>query len=589
MMNFRKKSLAGQFLTLTAMMLVAMCISFVITDSYAKRIVEQKVRESVNTVFLQVEEKMISFDADIVGIFRFLFYSPTIQSYLGTNDELSRILMNDEVLSMFASAAALKESIRGIHLYDRNGKILTSIGIGTENAISAPATEVAYSGLLDGSSPYYEDKRTYYSISTPIYLLDNKRLVTEYIGIGRFYMDVTNFSPILRSAQVTPNSQVLLIDKQHNIIAMVGGQSNQREVLDLDEWKQRSDYIVQTITLPRSEWQLISLIPRHELLEELQIIKQLNLIAYAIMIVLLLIFIIIFYNQILTPIKKLMDFIKQYPKKGMDSRFPVVYRNEIGVLATNLNKMLDDLEMLSRTVHTAQARMYEMELAKKQMEISAFRNQINPHFLYNTLESIRAVALYYNIQEIADISASLSNMFRYAVKGGNFTTLGEELSHVREYAKIIDFRFRGRIQVRIDADEQLLRIPMLKMLLQPIVENAVYHGLERKVGKGCVEIKVHRTDGNSLRVVISDDGKGMDSAKFESLHERIIRQLDAAGDGWPGSDEKGIGLLNICRRLRLFYGKVATMDIWSQEGAGTKVMLEFPANQQEIIERAGES
>lgn len=582
MFLYRKLSLMGQIILLIVMMLVALFLSFVITDSYAKKIVEQKVKESVNTVLLQVEEKMVSFDADMEGIFRFLFYSPTIQSYLGTEDELTRILMNNEVLSMFASATALKENIRGIQLYDKEGKILTSIGIGTENNVPAPVDTVQYSGLLEDSSPYYEDKRTYYTITTPIYQLDNKRLVTEFKGIGRFYLDVTNFSPILKSAQVTVNSQVLLIDDQHRIIAMEGGDSHQRSVFDLEEWEQRSNYIVQTIKLPRSNWELISLIPRQELLEDLHIIKQFNLITYAIMLMLLSLFLIIFLSRILNPIKKLMDFIKQYPKKGRESRFPVIYRNEIGVLASNLNKMLDDLEMLSSTVHAAQARMYEMELAKKQMEISAFRNQINPHFLYNTLESIRAVALFYNIQEIADISASLSNMFRYAVKGGNFSTIGDEISHVKEYAEIIHFRFRGRIKFRIDADEQLLQVTMLKMLLQPIVENAVYHGLERKVGEGCVDIKVRRSDEDRVQVVIRDDGRGMERSQFEEIVKRISHLQGSTTEEWGGKDEKGIGLLNICRRMKLFYGHEATMVIWSEEETGTRVKLEFPIRSQDM-------
>ena len=185
-----------------------------------------------------------------------------------------------------------------------------------------------------------------------------------------------------------------------------------------------------------------------------------------------------------------MDFMKSYPKTGRDSRLNVVYHNEIGVLGTNLNRMLDEIDTLSKEIQLTQKQKYEIEIAKNQMEISAFRNQINPHFLYNTLECISAMAFYYKVQDIADISASLSNMFRYAVKGNDFVTIQDEISHVNEYAKIIEFRFMGRMQITIEADEGILGVTTLKMLLQPIVENAVFHGLEKKIDNGIIHIRV---------------------------------------------------------------------------------------------------
>ena len=132
------------------------------------------------------------------------------------------------------------------------------------------------------------------------------------------------------------------------------------------------------------------------------------------------------------------------------------------MLAVNLNKMLDEIDTLSKEIQLTQKQKYEIEIAKKQMEISAFRNQINPHFLYNTMECIRAIAFFYKAQEIADISTSLSNMFRYSVKGNDFVTIQDEISHVKEYAKIIELRFMGRMQVTIDTDEDLLEVKNLK-------------------------------------------------------------------------------------------------------------------------------
>ncbi|XEC95701.1 sensor histidine kinase [Paenibacillus tarimensis] len=576
MSRFRKLSLIRQIIFLILLMLLILLTTFVISDMIAKRIVERKVTESVSKIFLQVEEKMVSFNSDIEGIFDFLFYSPTIQQYLGTEDDLERILMNREVVSMFANTVSLKKNIRGIQLFDKDGNIIASLGNGTVRTVPSPIQSIEYSGLLTTPlSDHRDSKRSFYAISTPIYQLDQNRLVRGYKGIGRFFMDATNFSPILESAKITPNSRVLLIDTMNNIIAAEGPLPPDQTVFHIEQWENNKQYIVQTITLPRSGWKLISLIPRYELLEDMDMVKRFNIVTYSIMFFILCIFLFIFFTRILKPIKELMDFMKSFSIKGGESRFNIVYHNEIGVLGSNLNSMLDNIDMLSKEVQSTQARMYEMELAKKQMEISAFRNQINPHFLYNTLESIRAVALIYDVQEIADISASMSNMFRYAVKGSNFVTVREEIEHVNEYSKIIDFRFRGRFQIEIDTDERLMSECMLKMLLQPIVENAVFHGLERRIGKGKVHIRVYRTDEGQIGITIQDDGHGMDEVRYSDLTSKLHSDADS-GALLDKDTGKGIGLLNIYRRMKLFYGDAADMKIWSRLHEGTTVSITFP-------------
>ena len=136
----------------------------------------------------------------------------------------------------------------------------------------------------------------------------------------------------------------------------------------LEEWKNDNRYIVQTSTLPETGWELISIIPKNELLQELNIVQRLNIATYAVIFCLLGLFLIIF-TRILRPVKALIDFMKSYPKTGGESRFPVVYHNEIGVLAANLNKMLDEIDSLSKEIQLTQKQKYEIEITNNQMEI----------------------------------------------------------------------------------------------------------------------------------------------------------------------------------------------------------------------------
>ncbi len=572
----KQMSLIRQITYLSVAMLIILWLSYLISNQFAKQIIEDKVTKSVNQIFMQVEEKMQSFDTDIEGISNFLFYSPTLQAYLNTEDSLARVLGNKEVLSIFSNTMLLKENIRGIQLYDKNGAYITSLGIGSVQTIPTDSQAIQYSGLIDiNISDPRNSRRSFYAVTIPVYKLDSSGIATEYAGAGRFFLDASNFSPILRSAKVTNSSQIMLLDRSNRPIA-AEGEGITQELLETGKFESNAEYIVQTLTLPRSNWKLVNMIPRKELLEELDTVKRFNLIAYLIIAFITVLFLLIFFTGILNPLRELMDFIKSYPRQGGNHRFQIKKNNEIGVLGKNLNKMLDDIDYLGHEVQETQARMYEIELSKKQMEIIAFRNQINPHFLYNTLESIRAVALYYEADIIADISSSLSKMFRYAVKGNHVVRIQDEIANVREYAKIIDFRFMGRFRIDITAEEEALEENMLKMLLQPIVENAIFHGLEPKIGNGSVSIDVRRTGNGYLQFTIRDDGEGMDKQKYDKL----IAQLQQSENGYLDySSDIGIGLFNIYQRLKLIYGSDAQFRIESERHQGTVVCLAFPTNQ----------
>ncbi|GMK40931.1 hypothetical protein PCCS19_39870 [Paenibacillus sp. CCS19] len=511
---------------------------------------------------------MVSFYSDMDSISTSLLYGPTIENFLDA-DVITRILMIDEVDSVFANTINLKENIRGIQLYDKEGKLVAGIGVGTGESVKSPASGIEYSGIL--SQPNTDVTTTYYSIAFPIYNFKSE-LLRDYKGTSVFVMNTENFNRILENAKMTPHSRFLLIDQNNKIMANEGDTPSYN-TFDPLLWKNDKRYIFQSSEL-RTGWKLISIIPKNELLQELNVIQRLNIVTYLIVFGMMCLFLILFFSRIMNPVKALMDFMKSYPKMGGERRFNVVVHNEIGVLAVKLNKMLDEIDTLGKEIQITQQQMYEIEIAKKQMEISAFRNQINPHFLYNTLECIRAIAFYHNVQDIAAISASLSNMFRYSVKGGDFVTVREEISHVQEYAQIIDYRFMGKIKIEVEVDEALLDVRTLKMLLQPIVENAVFHGLEKIIDAGSVRIRIHQPALNRIQYVIQDNGYGMDEEQLEKLLEGL-RKFEAPGR-LEDEGNHGIGLSNIYRRIKLYYGDEAGMAIESRLHSGTEVRITFP-------------
>ena len=204
----------------------------------------------------------------------------------------------------------------------------------------------------------------------------------------------------------------------------------------------------------------------------------------------------------------------------------------------------------------------------------AYKSQINPHFMYNTLECIRGMALYKGEKEIARLTGSLSKLFRYNVKGKELVTIREAAKNLREYAMIIDYRFMGKFQVNITLENESLALRYIpKMLVQPLLENAVLHGLEPNLGKGAVRVLFAEEDGGGIRIEVEDDGCGMEEEALEKIREQMSTwDEDQAFE----MTQHGIGISNVYRRMRLFYGAQASFDIYSRKGKGTRIVMRLP-------------
>mgnify|MGYP000871431400 FL=1 len=219
-----------------------------------------------------------------------------------------------------------------------------------------------------------------------------------------------------------------------------------------------------------------------------------------------------------------------------------------------------------------------IEGSKKHAEYLALQNQINPHFLYNTLEGIRSEALIEGVEIIANMTEALETFFRYTISDmDKLATLEEEIVNVETYCTIQRFRFGEKIEFKIespeDHDPEIFHAKIPKLTLQPIVENAVFHGIEPKMGKGLVTLKVLATPSRLL-ITVSDNGVGMAE---EHVH-RLNDQLRGASLTYIKKDKEtgGIALLNVNNRIKLLFGDEYGMYLYSKAGAGTDVEISLP-------------
>ena len=221
-----------------------------------------------------------------------------------------------------------------------------------------------------------------------------------------------------------------------------------------------------------------------------------------------------------------------------------------------------------------------LRVSKRQAQFLALQNQINPHFLYNTLEGIRGEALGAGLDNVAEMTEALARFFRYTISNlDNFVLLEDELSNIENYFFIQQYRFGSRLKLALEYDDpqnssSILRYKLPKLTLQPIVENAIIHGIERKVGTGTVRIKLETTQ-TRLLITISDDGVGMDEARLQQLNEKLNNSsFDYIK---PDSEQKGgIAVVNVNKRIQLLFGEQYGICVYSTPGVGTDVEITLP-------------
>lgn len=306
-------------------------------------------------------------------------------------------------------------------------------------------------------------------------------------------------------------------------------------------------------------WGILGIVPYNEMTPGLSDVLRQNILLAIGWIVVSLLLAIVITKTISNPIRRLIQAMFKVQRGDLnDLRFSE-YKNgnrEIKILNNSFLQMTHRLRELIEQV-------YEKELSEKKAQLKALQAQINPHFLYNTLDTIYWMLYVKKDEETANLLVSLSNILRYSIEGsGPKVTMDQELAHIKDYLSLQSARFGKRMSYVINVEPGLEQAHVLKMIIQPILENAIFHGLETKEEHGQVIISISRIDGD-INISIIDNGIGMPAEK---------QKLLLSGEEIQSS----VGLQNVHRRLRLTYGPPYGISIRSRIGEGTEVILTFP-------------
>ena len=259
--------------------------------------------------------------------------------------------------------------------------------------------------------------------------------------------------------------------------------------------------------------------------------------------------------------------MKKVGEGQLDISVPEFNNKDLQILSSSFNTMISKVNVLMKII-------VEKESERINAQFKAFQAQINPHFLFNTLQVVRTIAMDNNVKSIADIAKSLAKMFRYSINRDNeIVTIGEEIEHVRNYISIQKYRYGEKFDVEYDLDDDVCKYKIIKFIIQPLIENAIYHGIETKRGRGHLRITARKHE-NTVIVKVIDDGIGIPEDK--------VNNINRAFQGFEYKEEKqehgsiGIGITNVDSRIKLYYGKNYGLKIESSENSGTMVQITIP-------------
>lgn len=255
------------------------------------------------------------------------------------------------------------------------------------------------------------------------------------------------------------------------------------------------------------------------------------------------------------------------------AEFQYPYPDEIGQVAQSYNGMLAQIRRHIRALEEEKQRVQEIQRQKRKAELLALQSQINPHFLYNTLNMITWQAVDAGAEEISIISTALGKYFRISLsRGREIIPLGDEVGHVRSYLEIQKIRYKEKLNYTVDLPTKLECVPIIRLILQPLVENALYHGIKPKKEGGIIRVAIRQKE-KDIELMVEDDGAGIGQERLDYLNERLKNgEVD---------DGSGYGIYNVNSRLRLYYGEQYGLRLCHTPGGGIRSVLTIPVTEGE--------
>lgn len=549
----------------------------------AAGLTEEKARSSGMNTLRQIGAYLENMVSDVENQSLFLIGHPDVQNYLKTPER--NLLRQTSIINLLTTLSISKPYIANVIIEADSDKPPVSFKSVVHSEFKDIKESVPnYYALFPKwwSSVHLQvtsdGRNDVITMSRPI------RSTQKYYNIGTLKISLLQsvISNHLKRAGLEGGGIVLLLDENNRILAGPDGYSTQLGLEDFypgigpfdgesgffDYGNNSARESVLYYSLGNVGWKLVAITPVQAFKAENQYFLTLTAVAVSLAMLFVIAFVLFLIQKVTNPLSRLTQYLKRYSPDEPLPTLPVTTIDEVGQLIITYNRMSSRIVKLTDEVK-------QNEALKKEADMSALQAQINPHFLYNTLSSVHWMALMKGDAKIADMVGSLSDFLRFSLnKGQEYCAISQEILHIDNYVNIQTIRYPDKFEYETDIPSVLLDRRMLKLLLQPLIENAMIHGILTREGKGRISVRA-REDGDSITFRVADNGIGMNAARLEELRERMSLSLATGMNEAPAEasspEGSSYGLRNVHNRLLLHYGPESGLHIDSAEGAGTTV------------------
>ncbi len=586
---FKKTDTKQQFIILfvfsTAVLALSVCI---ISSAYSKTILDSN-EKYINNVVTQYKNEFSHNLSQIDQLVNGLAFNPAVKNYLTIEDDpYKRHVYASELVTYFHYLKSIRTAIKDIAVFRLDeGKVTYYDSIRPETLILENFDQKPYSycyGVIEYGGGYGGRRYKNLLSGCSAYTKNYETNEMEKIGTIVVSIDPYELSIKLEELKGVESVKYMVYDQNDNTV--IGNiDTNNTEVADIISsaksncninYLETDRYKLKSTEVEGLRGKILTIVDKNLLLKP---VKRAILFSSIILLIAITLLILMYYfasRNIAMPINDIITFLQNMRKDNINKlgkRIPVAGNKDIRLFSLEFNNMLDEINTLTYKLIDKNSRLYEMEIAKKQSEIALLRSQINPHFLYNTLEAIRSIAVIRDVPEIKDISRSLARIMRYSIKGYENVTLAEEFGIIKDYIQIQNIRFDNKFLTEFNIEPEALACTIPKMTLQPIVENAISHGLELTPGVGHLLLHAYIENKNTLIVRVVDDGVGIDEEALASITEK----LESEDYSFYFDQHTGIGLVNVNSRIKLTQGKNYGVKVKSEKDKGTEVIISFLA------------
>ena len=579
---------SAMFAAVSLLILGAVATVTLVSMNFTRSTIFENSSLYTRTIIRQMNQNIDSYIDYMENIAYIVSSSEDVQEYLfGSGDTDAA---RERILGQFETILDSRSDILNVGIIGTNGRMLINEGRESVNPDLDLSTQEWY------TEPLKADVSVCLTSSHVQHIISGQRpwVITLSRGIrdqssgvekaGVFFIDL-NYSAISELCDqnnIGNRGYAFILDAEGNIVYHPQQQQlyNELQTENISLILEANSDTVLTgkgknerlYTLSRSVktgWTTVDCVNVDELLKESNKAQSIYVLIAAALVIVALFLTRFIAGTITSPIQRLRDSMARVQEGDFDIPDVVeTSENEIGSLTRSFNVMTRRIrELMDQNVRDQEA--------KRKSELKALQSQINPHFLYNTLDSIIWMAEGKKNEEVVLMTASLARLLRQSISNEDeVVPIAQEVEYARGYLTIQKMRYKDKMEFQIDVDPAILHINLIKLVLQPVIENAIYHGLKYKESKGLLIVKGFMKNGNAVLQVI-DNGVGMDEETLAHIYDRHKVNYQS----------NGVGVYNVQKRLQLYYGSAYGITYESKVGVGTTATITIPGNQEDSSEK----